>query len=377
MTHEHPPSSQNVTAGDRPQSRLIKSSHNLATYDYSLPEHLIAKFPAKRRADARLLNLAKGKMTDTHTRRLPALLRKGDVLVLNNTKVLPARLEARKQTGGKAEVLLNRFFSPTEAEAMIRAARPPRSGETLVLTNAPKVGLRILRRTDAFFVLQLPDGGDFHTICQQYGKLPLPPYIKRPPGPADYRRYQTAFAKQPGAVAAPTAGLHLSNPLLKSMREIGVQTAEITLHTGAATFAPVRAKDIRQHKMHYEWCRVSAKTARLLNLAKQQGRRIVAVGTTSLRTLETIWQKKEFSPYAGWTNLFVYPGGRPIQTADLLLTNFHLPRSSLMLLVCAFGGTETMLNAYAHAIALEYRFFSYGDAMLIERNQQRDTEAPA
>ena len=346
----------------------LHRQYKLASYAYHLPAELVAKFPAKKRTQARLLHLRQDDLRDRKIHQLPQLLNRGDVLVLNNTKVLPTRFAAIKQTGGKAEILLNRFFGPLEAEAMIRCSRPPQPGDYLMLSEAQDVKMHVLRRKEEFFILGLDKGKDFYHLSRSYGQLPLPSYIKRAPQPADYKRYQTTFAKQPGAVAAPTAGLHFSRPLLNAIQARGARLVELTLHTGAATFTPIRVNDIRQHKMHYEWCELSATACRLLNRAKQEGRRVVAVGTTTLRTLETAWQGKDFTPYKGWTNLFIYPNKHPIQTADLLLTNFHLPGSSLLLLVCAFGGYEQIMRAYKYAVTKQYRFFSYGDAMLIERN---------
>lgn len=345
----------------------LHPQYKLESYAYHLPPERIADFPALRRTQARLLHLHQGGLSDRHIHQLPQLLTKGDVLVLNNTKVLPTRFAAVKQTGGKVEILLNRFFSPTEAEAMLRCSRPPKPGEVLTLTDRPDIKMHVLGRAGEFFRLGLSTGENFYDLSRRHGQLPLPPYIRRPARPADYKRYQTTFAKQPGAIAAPTAGLHFSRPLFQAIQARGVRLVELTLHTGAATFAPIRVEDIRRHEMHYEWCELSAPACRVLNRAKQEGRHIIAVGTTALRTMETAWQDRRFTPYKGWTNLFIYPGSKPIQTADRLLTNFHLPRSSLLLLVCAFGGYQQIMHAYKHAVTKHYRFFSYGDAMLIER----------
>ena len=342
--------------------RMLRLSH----YNYHLPSNLIAQHPPRSRTDARLLNLTERDEKDTYVRELPQLLKKGDLLVLNNTKVLPLRFSATKETGGKVDMLISRILNKHEAEVLLRSSRSVPIPSRIFLRNRHNktLALCVIERKDALYLVKAET--NLMDLCHLYGQMPLPPYIARPVQPRDKTRYQTVFAKKEGAAAAPTAGFHFNQPLLKKVRSNGIRTLEITLHIGAATFTPIRVNDISQHKMHSEWCHISSTAARALNLAKAQNRRIIAVGTTSLRALETAY-KQQFQAYEGETSLFIHPAGPPIRAADLLLTNFHLPRSSLLLLVCAFAGYDRIMRAYAHAVKKKYRFFSYGDAMLLTR----------
>ena len=343
-------------------------SYDISDYDYDLPRGLIAQYPLSKRTDARLMNLSAAGIEDTYIRHLPQLLRKDDVLVFNNTRVLPMRFFAIKKSGGKVEVLLNRILNKNEGEALVRSSRPIPIKSHLSINPNRNAELQVIGRHNEFYLVKSPPNISLMNLCRLYGQVPLPPYIDRDPLPQDKRRYQTVFAKEAGAAAAPTAGLHFSKALLHAIEAAGIMRLELTLHTGAATFAPIRTTDISKHKMHSEWCELSPAVAQRLNDAKARKRRIIAVGTTSLRVLETAYRPKHsFQAYKGETNLFIHPGSEPIRSVDMLVTNFHLPRSSLLFLVSAFGGYELIMQAYRHAIKHSYRFFSYGDAMLIPR----------
>ena len=338
---------------------------DLDYYNYELPAELIAQYPSHHRSSARLMNIRAQGIEDTFIKRLPQLLQRGDLLVFNNTKVLPTRFFGIKESGGKAEVFLNRILSQDEGEVWIRSSRPPPMESRIAVDDDKNVSLQVIDRREGFYIVRSASMS-LMSLCRRYGQVPLPPYIKRNTSTQDRTRYQTVFAKKAGAAAAPTAGLHFSKGLFKHLITAGIERIEVTLHIGAASFVPIRSKDIRKHVMHSEWCELSAPAARILNNTKEKKCRIIAVGTTSLRVLETAYKTK-FHTYQGETNLFIHPGSRAIRSADMLMTNFHLPRSSLLLLVCAFGGYESMMQAYQHAIKRRYRFFSYGDAMLIPR----------
>lgn len=349
-------------------------SHQLSDFDFVLPEHLIAQHPASERSGSRLLDGTESTPIDRIFRQLPELLRAGDLLVLNDTKVIKARLFGEKPTGGKVELLVERVLQGNQVAAHMRVSKKPEVGSTIGLTGAPGTNEH-LRATllgrwpeeDAGgmfrFVLSNDAGDDPYTLMQRHGHVPLPPYIQHADSAEDATRYQTVFAKNPGAVAAPTAALHFDEALLARIDAMGVQRACVTLHVGAGTFQPVKSENLAEHQMHSEWYHVPAVTQQALADCKQRGGRVVAVGTTTVRTLES-WARS--GKASGETDIFITPGFA-FQLVDLLVTNFHLPKSSLMMLVSAFAGYEPIMALYRHAIAQGYRFFSYGDAMLLAR----------
>lgn len=351
----------------------LPQKFDLSSYDYKLPQELIAQYPSKRRDKARLLHLTNNAIEDTVISQLPKFVNKGDLLVINDTKVIPMRLIGTKNSGGKVEILVNRIFNSNNFEAMIKSSRPAQINSRIFIDEQKDISLTVMEINKEFYNLKLVQGKDIHNICKKYGKVPLPVYIKRSVSSADSGRYQTVYAKKPGAAAAPTAGLHLNKRLLAQLKKKGVNICKLTLHCGAGTFAPIRENDIRKHQIHYEWCEVSQNISDKLNQTRQSGKNILAVGTTCLRALETSLNHNkdasEFSPYYGWTNAYFYPAGPPIKAVDMLLTNFHIPRSSLFLLVCAFSGYDNIIKAYQHAIKNKYRFFSFGDAMLLHHQK--------
>ena len=291
-------------------------------------------------------------------------------MVFNNTKVLPMRLLGTKETGGRVEVLISRIINDYQAEALIGSSRPPIPNSHILIANSANsktTKLRVIAKTAHSYLIESQDRTSLVKICHLYGTLPLPPYIHRSPQAADRLRYQTIFATKEGSAAAPTAGLHFTEQLINQIKAMGVKIIQLTLHIGLATFAPIRVDDITKHRIHPEWCHLNAAAAKTLNDAKELNHRIISVGTTSLRTLETAYRNKKFIAYKGETSLFIHPQSQPVQSVDLLLTNFHSPRSSLLLLVCAFGGYNQIMQAYKYAVDKKYRFFSYGDAMLVER----------
>jgi S-adenosylmethionine:tRNA ribosyltransferase-isomerase len=326
-------------------------------FDYALPEDLIAQHPARERTASRLLHLdaRSGALQDLQFIDLPALLGPGDLLVLNDTRVVKARLFGRRQTGGKIEVFVERILSHYEALALMRSGHRPHPADRL--TIADTVEVEVLAREAELYRVRFAE--PVAAVLERFGNVPLPPYIRHAPDASDLERYQTVFADKPGAVAAPTAGLHFDRAMLEQLEAKDTSIARVTLHVGAGTFQPIRSEDVESHRMHSERYEVPQGTIDAIRKAE----RVVAVGTTVLRALET-WAKT--GAVAGETDLFVYPGFS-FRVVDRLLTNFHLPKSSLLMLVAAFGGRENIRNAYAHAIAERYRFFSYGDAMLIER----------
>jgi S-adenosylmethionine:tRNA ribosyltransferase-isomerase len=283
--------------------------------------------------------------------------------VFNNTRVMAARLHGQKDTGGKVEILIERVIEPTRCLAHVRASKSPKVGSKLLVEDAQ---ITMVARHDNLFELQLESTGDFYQLMESHGHMPLPPYIDRDDAADDEERYQTVFAKEMGAVAAPTAGLHFDDAMLNTLSEMGVEQAEVTLHVGAGTFQPVKTENLDEHIMHSEWLSVSEQTVEKIKACKARGGRVVAVGTTSVRSLETAAKEGELKPYQGDTRLFIRPGYQ-FQVVDLLLTNFHLPQSTLLMLVSAFAGYENIMRAYRHAVEQRYRFFSYGDAMLLER----------
>jgi S-adenosylmethionine:tRNA ribosyltransferase-isomerase len=276
---------------------------------------------------------------------------------------MAARLHGQKDTGGKVEILIERVIEPTRCLAHVRASKSPKVGSKLLVEDAQ---ITMVARHDNLFELQLESTGDFYQLMESHGHMPLPPYIDRDDAADDEERYQTVFAKEMGAVAAPTAGLHFDDAMLNTLSEMGVEQAEVTLHVGAGTFQPVKTENLDEHIMHSEWLSVSEQTVEKIKACKARGGRVVAVGTTSVRSLETAAKEGELKPYQGDTRLFIRPGYQ-FQVVDLLLTNFHLPQSTLLMLVSAFAGYENIMRAYRHAVEQRYRFFSYGDAMLLER----------
>jgi S-adenosylmethionine:tRNA ribosyltransferase-isomerase len=336
----------------------------VAEFDYALPAELIAQVPAPERAQSRLLHLdaRTDVLRDLRFADLPELVAAPDVLVVNDTRVIRARLAGRKSTGGRVEILVERVTGEREAFALIRASHPPRAGGELVVGEDVRIEV-LGRDTDLYRIRFLDSSAD--EVLERYGAVPLPPYIAHAPDAFDLERYQTVYAARPGAVAAPTAGLHFDAAMLERLVRQGVAVARVTLHVGAGTFQPVRTENVEEHRMHRERYEVPQATVDAIAAARASGGRVLAVGTTALRALESAAADGSLRAGAGETGLFVYPGFR-FRVVDRLLTNFHLPRSSLLMLVAAFAGLERIRRAYAHAIEQRYRFFSYGDAMLIE-----------
>lgn len=350
----------------------------LSDFDFNLPSELIAQTALPQRSASRLLEVGSDQ-TPPHfvDRRFSDLLKcltPGDLLVFNDTKVLNARLLGNKVSGGKVEVLIERVLSERTALAQIRASKRPRPGSTLRLADAFEVTVEAYAEADApdtpFHILHFPD--DCYTLLERYGRLPLPPYITRTPDTFDEKRYQTIFAAQPGAVAAPTAGLHFDETLFAQLDAHGIRRATLTLHVGAGTFQPVRTENLAEHQMHSEWYHVPPSLVEAIAETRAAGKRVIAVGTTSLRALEAAAQAAEkagaptgtIQAGSAATDIFITPGYR-FRLVDRLITNFHLPKSTLFMLVCAFAGTDTMRATYQYAIEQRYRFFSYGDAMLL------------
>jgi S-adenosylmethionine:tRNA ribosyltransferase-isomerase len=332
-------------------------------FQFDLPPGLIAQNPLEQRSASRLLRLSRsgGKTMDLQFRDLPGLLEPGDLLVFNNTRVIPARLFGRKETGGQVEILLERMTRKNECLVQLRASKSPRPGGIIFLEDGSR--MEVSGREDSFFHLRLLDGSLSEKL-EAFGHVPLPPYIERADTREDRDRYQTVYARHPGAVAAPTAGLHFDDALLREIESRGIERAEVTLHVGAGTFQPVRCERIEDHRMHAEWLEVSAEVCDAVERARARGGRVVAVGTTAVRSLETAAAGGTLEPFAGDSRIFLYPG-RPFHVIDGLVTNFHLPESTLLMLVCALAGTGETLAAYRHAVKARYRFFSYGDAMLV------------
>ena len=332
-------------------------------YSFDLPQHLIAQHPLESRTSSRLLYMnACEQFQDYFFIDFPNLLIPGDLLVFNNTRVIPARLFGHKATGGKIEIFIERVLDEKRVLAQLRASQSPKPKTQLYLEK--NINATVLQHWDNFFEIQFNDPRSVYDILQTIGHIPLPPYIKRTDTQMDSARYQTVYAAQPGAVAAPTAGLHFDGDMLEKIQALGVEIAFITLHVGAGTFAPIRVDDIRQHTIHAERLHVSPQVCEQVKATRARGGRVIAVGTTSVRALETASTEGIIKPYDGETRLFITPGYRFI-SVDALLTNFHLPESTLLMLVCAFAGKSQVLAAYQHAIAQKYRFFSYGDAMFV------------
>lgn len=338
-------------------------------FHFDLPPELIAQAPLPERSASRLLLVppAPAGFQDRHVRDLVDLLAPGDLLVFNDTRVIPARLYGAKDSGGRVEILIERLLADNEARVQLGVSKKPRPGGRIVLDAGGQA--EVLGRDGEFFHLRFhpsAEHGDdsLEKLLLRAGRLPLPPYIQREPGEDDRERYQTVFAREVGAVAAPTAGLHFDQPLLDALRARGVDFGHITLHVGAGTFQPMRAESVHEHRMHSEWLNVGAGLVEQVRRTRAAGGRVVAVGTTVVRALESAMRDGELQPFAGETCIFIFPGYR-ISSVDALLTNFHLPESTLMMLVSAFAGRERILAAYRHAVGKRYRFFSYGDAMLL------------
>lgn len=348
-------------------------SFRLEDYDFQLPPELIAQVPAPRREDARLLVLDRARNTIQHSEfaRIGALLDPGDLLVVNDTRVVPARLVGRKESGGRAELLVLDPYKPPEAgegyRCLVKSSKRVKPGQRILFEKGVRAEV-LSTASDGMALVRFAEGGGLPEILDRIGRVPLPPYILRPGGssPADdVSCYQTEYARIPGAVAAPTAGLHFSKTLLETLAARGIECAALTLHVGYGTFSPIRCEDIREHRMHSEFVEVGEEAARAVLRARGEGRRVVAVGTTVVRALEwMVARTGQVAPFSGACDHYIYPGYR-FEVVDRMITNFHLPRSSLVLLVSAFAGRTRVLSAYREAVRERYRFFSYGDAMLI------------
>ncbi|MCW0374608.1 S-adenosylmethionine:tRNA ribosyltransferase-isomerase [Xanthomonas sacchari] len=343
---------------------IVPGALKKSDFHYDLPEDLIAQEPLAERSASRLLMVppAPAAFADRHVRDLPELLRAGDLLIFNDTRVIPARLFGQKSTGGRVEILIERLLGGQRARAQLGVSKSPKAGARIALDAGGEA--EVLGRDGEFYQLQFHVDGALEHWLQQAGRLPLPPYIRREPGLDDRERYQTVFAREAGAVAAPTAGLHFDAPLLQALQQRGVEVGHVTLHVGAGTFQPVRVEALEQHQMHREWLNVGASLVEQVRRTRAAGGRVIAVGTTVVRALESASKDGELHPFAGETQIFILPGYR-IRSVDAMVTNFHLPESTLLMMVSAFAGRERIFAAYRHAIAERYRFFSYGDAMLL------------
>jgi len=337
----------------------------VSEFDYQLPEDLIAQHPAANRTASRLLRLdaPSGSLADLDFADFPGLVGEGDLIVVNDTRVIKARLSGRKASGGQVELFIERLLGADEALALVRASHPPRPGSVIRVGDAVEV--EVLGREDDLYRLRFR-GQAAVAVLERHGELPLPPYVHHTAQAEDEERYQTVYASRPGAVAAPTAGLHFDRAMLESLVARGARIARVTLHVGAGTFQPVRTEEVEAHRMHSERYEVPVETFEAIEATRARGGRVLAVGTTTLRALESAAKDGRPAAGSGETRLFITPGFA-FRVVDRLLTNFHLPRSSLLMLVSAFAGLDNVRRAYSHAIAARYRFFSYGDAMLIER----------
>jgi len=347
----------------------------LDDFDFALPPQLIAQHPARERTASRLLHVDGAMLHDRQFAELPQLVEPGDLLVFNDTKVIKARLFGQKESGGQIEVMIERIVDRNHAVAQVRASKSPKPGSRIILENA--FSLTVEGRTGAqseFFALELEGDGDLYALTEQHGRLPLPPYITHSAEIEDEARYQTVYARQTGAVAAPTAGLHFDEPLLATLKDRGVELAWLTLHVGAGTFQPVRVHNVAEHRMHSERFEIPQSTVDAVARTRARKGRVIAVGTTSLRALEAAAQSGELRPGPAETDIFITPGYR-FRVVDRLVTNFHLPKSTLLMLVSAFAGCATIRAAYRHAVEDHYRFFSYGDAMLLEKEPERPDHA--
>ncbi len=337
----------------------------LSDFHFDLPEELIAQYPLAERSASRLLCLDRrsGALEDAQFAVLPERLAPGDLLVFNDTRVIPARLHGFKDTGGRVEILIERMTGDRTCLAQMRASKSPREDSMIRLDDGSR--LRVKGRQSPFYLLELDSPGEkLDAVLDRVGHMPLPPYIQRADESLDVERYQTVYARRPGAVAAPTAGLHFDADILDALAQRGVATTRVTLHVGAGTFQPVRTEEIEDHAMHAEYLEVSSESCDAIARTRGRGGRVIAVGTTAVRSLETAAAGGDLAPFSGDTRLFIYPG-YSFRVIDGLVTNFHLPGSSLLMLISALAGRQEVLAAYRHAVASRYRFFSYGDAMLI------------
>ena len=332
-------------------------------FSFDLPDEQIARYPVAERSASRLLvlNPVSGDTSDHIFRDIEAMLDPGDLLVFNNTRVIPARLYGEKLSGGKLEALIERVTGEHEVLAHLRSSRSPKPGQQIRLGD---VLVDVIDREGALFRLRFNDSRSVFDILDDIGHMPLPPYMEREDADEDKERYQTVYAEKPGAVAAPTAGLHFDEPLMARLKEKGVRFAFVTLHVGAGTFQPVKVEDVTKHVMHSEYIEVGDDVVEAVNATRAAGKRVVAVGTTSVRSLESPSQSGEIAPFAGDSEIFIYPGYR-FRSVDAIVTNFHLPESTLIMLISAFAGRDNTLAAYDHAVKANYRFYSYGDAMFL------------
>lgn len=342
-------------------------------FQFELPDELIARYPLEQRSASRLLCVDgnSGALAHRVFSDIEQLLEPGDLLVFNDTRVIPARLFGQKDSGGKIELLVERVTGTDQALVHLRASRAPKPGTRLLLEGG--IEAEVAGRQDNLFELRFDIQQPLVEVLEQFGHMPLPPYMKREDQLSDRERYQTVYNRKPGAVAAPTAGLHFDEPLLQRLAEKGIETAFVTLHVGAGTFQPVKVERVEEHHMHSEHIEVSAQVCEAVRAARARGKRVVAVGTTSVRCLESASRNGEIAPFSGETDIFIYPG-YAFRSVDALITNFHLPESTLLMLVSAFAGYDHMMNAYRTAVAERYRFFSYGDAMFLTRQSERSEE---
>jgi S-adenosylmethionine:tRNA ribosyltransferase-isomerase len=333
-------------------------------FDFDLPPDLIAQAPLERRSGSRLLvvDVAARSKSNRKFYDLPDLIQPGDLLVFNDTRVLPARLYGRKDSGGAVEILIERVTGAHEARAQLGVSKKPKEGGIIELADGTRI--TVMGRDGEFFNLRFEIDEPLERLLGRLGEMPLPPYIERSADDSDMERYQTVFAREPGAVAAPTAGLHFDEALLEKLRAKGVDFGYVTLHVGAGTFQPMRAENVQDHVMHREWLNVGAELVEKIRNTRASGGRVIAVGTTVVRALESATVEGVLRPFAGETQIFIFPGYK-ITSIDALVTNFHLPQSTLLMLVSALAGKEAILDAYRYAVLQRYRFFSYGDAMLI------------
>ena len=341
----------------------------LSDFNFSLPEHLIAKYPTEQRSASRLMHLngTDGAVKHRMFADMLELVEEGDLLIFNNTRVIPARLKGKKPTGGQVEVLVERILDNNCVLAHVRASKAPKPDTQLILEDA--VNVTVTGRQDALFLLRFDHDEPVLALLEKYGHMPLPPYIDRPDESSDKERYQTVYNQKPGAVAAPTAGSHFDDAILQKLADKGVQTGFVTLHVGAGTFQPVRVDNILEHQMHAEYAEVPEDVVEQVRQTKAKGKRVIAVGTTSVRSLESAAKAaggEIIAPFFDDTDIFIYPGFN-FKVVDAMFTNFHLPESTLMMLISAFAGRDNVMSAYAQAIEQEYRFFSYGDSMFIEK----------
>ncbi len=341
----------------------------LSDFDYFLPPELIAQEALTDRSASRLLHLDATQtpaiILDKQFTDVIDLIDKNDLLIFNNTKVIPARLTGIKESGGKVEVMVERVLDDSRVIAHVRSNKSPKAGGKLILED--KIQATVTGRQDDLFEIEFSVENNVYELLEQYGHIPLPPYIEREDTQDDKERYQTVYAKETGAVAAPTAGLHFTTEILDSLKQKGVKTAEVTLHVGAGTFLPVRVNDLSKHVMHSEWLEVTQDVCDAVKTCKSRGGKVIAVGTTTMRSLETAAKETgEIQPFKGETQLFIKPGFR-FYVVDALITNFHVPESTLLMLVSAFSGYDNIMNAYKHAVEEKYRFFSYGDSMFLEK----------